>query len=131
MEANSCCTMAFSVLKELFQRKVDVMGMFAVTKDGIKLPIDDSAIKDDDSWKHPVYDFIAVYNDWTTLRDVWVVELNRHNFNTKELEFLKEVKFYHKPSKEEILHAMAAHGCNYYDDVAFVKKGYELAHVDS
>lgn len=105
--------------------------MFAITKDGIKLPIDDSAIKGEESWRHPVHDFIAVYEDWTTLRNVWVVELNHENFDTKELEFLKEIKFYHEPSKEEILHAMAAHGFGYYGDVAFVKKGYELAHVDS
>jgi hypothetical protein len=42
-----------------------------------------------------------------------------------ELAFVKELRYEHEPTKEEILWAMSAYGCTRWD-VASVKKVYEL-----
>lgn len=103
--------------------------MFVVTRGGYKLPVDTSSIPDDDYMNFQQN--VGLYDDSTILKDVWILELNKSNFfsaGTKdryELEFVKELRYDHEPTKEEILWAMSAYGCTRWD-VAFVKKGYEL-----
>lgn len=101
--------------------------MYVVTKDGKKLLVDDSAIKDD-NW-FPFQQTVGLYTDNTILKDVWILELNKRDFFARkrefELEFVKELYYNHNPTKEEILWAMSAYGCSC-GDIAFVRKGYEL-----
>lgn len=101
--------------------------MYVVTESGKKLPVDDSGIKDDEFL--PFMQNVGLYTDDTILKDVWVLELNHRDYFANkrnfELEFVKEVRFDHEPTKEEILWAMSAYGCTR-GDIAFVRKGYEL-----
>lgn len=103
------------------------MGMYVVTQNGKKLPVDDSSIDYENeyiSFKQSV----GLYTDDTILRDVWVLSLFRNNelFSHKfETEFVKEYEYDHEPSKEEILWAMAANGLSR-DDIAIVEKAYTL-----
>ena len=101
--------------------------MYVVTKNGHKLPVDDSSISEDEfvSFQQTV----GLYTDDTILKPVWILELSHcDRSNTKknfELEFVKDLKYDHKPTQEEILWAMSAYGCTRYD-VAIVRKGFEL-----
>jgi len=102
--------------------------MYVVTKRGYKLPVDTSSLPDDAY--EPFQQNVGLYDDSTVLKEVWILELNRKNdWNSSgdkyELEFVKELRFTHEPTKEEILWAMSAYGCSRWD-VAFVKKAYEL-----
>lgn len=103
--------------------------MYVVTENGYKLPVDTSSIPEDDYTKF--HQHVGLYDDSTVLKEVWILELNKSNaFETTrrsqfELEFVKELKYDHEPTKEEILWAMSAYGCSIWD-IAFVKKGYEL-----
>lgn len=101
--------------------------MYVVTENGNKLPVDDTAIKND-NWV-PFQQTVGLYDDSTVLKDVWILELNKRDFFARkkdfELEFVKELYYDHEPSKEEILWAMSAYGCTR-GDIVFVHKGYEL-----
>ena len=104
--------------------------MYIVTKTGKKLPVDDSSI-DYEKEYISFQETVGLYTDDTILRPVWILELNKSNYfgihkrSDYELEFVKELKYDHEPTKEEILWAMSAYGLTRYD-VAFVRKGFEL-----
>ena len=72
---------------------------------------------------------MGLYTDDTILKDVWILELNKIDIfkpkNAQELEFIKEIKYDHHPTKEEILWAMSAYGLSR-GDVVIIRKGYEL-----
>lgn len=103
--------------------------MYIVTQNGYKLPVDDSSIPEDEYIRFQQH--VGLYDDSTILKEVWILELNRSNrFEASrkdeyELEFVKELRYDHEPTQEEILWAMSAFGCSRWD-IAFVKKGYEL-----
>ena len=105
------------------------MHMYIVTQNGHKLSIDNSLIPQDEYMSFQQN--VGLYDDSTILKEVWILELaksNRFGIGRKdqyELEFVKELRYDHEPTKEEILWAMSAHGCTRWD-VVFVKKGYEL-----
>lgn len=103
--------------------------MFIVTRNGYKLPVDTSSIPEEN---YEIFQQnVGLYDDSAVLKDVWILELNKSNFfcaatkDKYELEFVKELRYDHEPTKEEILWAMSAYGCSRWD-VAFVKKAYEL-----
>lgn len=103
--------------------------MYVVTQNGYKLPVDTSSIPEDEfvSFQQNV----GLYDNSTILKEIWILELNKSNrfgLNRKdqyELEFVKELRYDHEPTQEEILWAMSSYGCTRYD-VVFVKKAYEL-----
>lgn len=102
--------------------------MFIVTREGTRVDIDDEKFGDRDFY--PMQEAVGLYSDDTILKEVWIVELNTRNYfqNTTRdfsLEFVKDIKFNHEPTKEEILWAMSAFGCSR-GSIAFVRKGYEL-----
>jgi hypothetical protein len=72
-----------------------------------------------------------LYDESTILKEIWILELyksNRFESGRKdkyELTFVKELRYDHEPTKEEILWAMSAYGCTRWD-VAYPKKAYEL-----
>ena len=107
--------------------------MFVVTNDGKKLPVDDSAIDFEKDYV-PFQQTVGLYTDDTILKPVWYLTLYRtakatlDSFYTRkaeQLEFVAEVYFDHKPTQEEILWAMSAHGLSRYD-FATICEGYEL-----
>jgi hypothetical protein len=103
--------------------------MYIVTKEGHKLPVDTSTLSEDDylSFQYTV----GLYDDSTILKEIWILELyksNRFEVSRRdqwELTFVKELRYEHEPTKEEILWAMSAYGCTRWD-VAYTKKAYEL-----
>lgn len=103
--------------------------MYVVTRNGHKLPVDDSSISENEFISFQ--ENVGLYDDSTILKEVWILELNKSNFFTNvrrenyELEFVKELRYDHEPTQEEILWAMSAFGCTRHD-LAFVKKAYEL-----
>lgn len=101
--------------------------MYIVTKDGYKLPVDDSSLPED-RWGS-FQETVGLYTENTILNEVWIVELSHRDYfankNKFELEFIKDLKYDHEPSKEEILWAMSAYGCSR-GDIAIIRKGYEL-----
>lgn len=103
--------------------------MYVVTRNGHKLPVDSSSIPKDE-WMN-FQQNVGLYDDSTILKEVWILELNKSNrFSAArkedyELEFVKELRYDHEPTQEEILWAMSAFGCTRHD-LAFVKKAYEL-----
>ena len=102
--------------------------MFCVTKDGKKIDIDDSQFDDRDFY--PMQETVGLYSDDAVLKEVWILELNKRDFfhnshQQFELEFVKDIKFDHEPTKEEIMWAMSAYGCTR-GSIAIVRKGYEL-----
>jgi hypothetical protein len=102
--------------------------MFFVTKDGKKITIDDAQFGDRD-W-YPMQETVGLYSDNTILKEVWILELNRRDYFKNshrdfELEFVKDIKFNHEPTQEEILWAMSEFGCTR-GDIVLVRKGYEL-----
>ena len=103
--------------------------MYVVTKSGQKLPVDDSSVDYENDYV-PFQQTVGLYTDDTTLKDVWILTLQRDihkldSFHPMELEFVADVKFTHEPTKEEILYAMSANGLSRYD-VATVQKGLIL-----
>ena len=103
--------------------------MYIVTKEGHKLPVDTSMLTEDDYMSFQ--QSVGLYDDSTILKEIWILELYKSNrFETSrrdqwELTFVKELRYEHEPTKEEILWAMSAYGCTRWD-VANVKKAYEL-----
>lgn len=103
--------------------------MYVITKEGHKFPVDTSSLAEEDyvSFQQNV----SLYSDSTILKEIWVLELYKSNrFEASrrdqwELAFVKELRYEHEPTKEEILWAMSAYGCTRWD-VASVKKAYEL-----
>lgn len=105
--------------------------MFVVTKDGKKLPVDDSSI-DYENYYVPFAQNVGLYTDDTRLDKVWILELNHVDWECKvnsnrefELDYVKDIRYDHKPTDEEILHAMSANGLTV-RDIAIVREGYEL-----
>ncbi len=100
--------------------------MFVVTKEGYKLPVDTTSLPDDACWSF--HQTVGLFDNDTILKPVWVLELNKTNFthgHKLELEFVKDIQFYHEPTQEEILYEMSRYGLSR-NDIAFVRKGYEL-----
>jgi len=101
--------------------------MFIVTESGEKIIVK-SKMEDDDYC--PFQQTVSLYTDNTVLKDTYILELSHRDYfaNPKidfELELVKEMKFDHCPTKEEILWAMSANGCTR-GDIAIVRKGFEL-----
>jgi len=100
--------------------------MYVVTKEGYKLPVDDSSIPED-VWRH-LLQTVSLCDESVTLKEIWILQLQKltnpygKNF---ECEFIKELRYEHEPSKEEILWAMSAYGLSLHDN-ACVYKAYEL-----
>lgn len=101
--------------------------MYVVTQSGHKLPVDSSSIPEDEYVRFQQN--VGLYDDNTILKEVWILELDKKDYEKNgqfyELEFVKELRYDHEPTQEEILWAMSAYGCSRWS-VAFVKKGYEL-----
>lgn len=101
--------------------------MFIVTENGRRITVPDYR-ESDEEWC-PFQQTVGLYTDDTILKDVWILELNHRDFFARkrdfELEFVKDIKFDHEPTKEEILWAMSANGCTR-GDIAIVRKGVEL-----
>ena len=106
--------------------------MYIVTKGGSKVEIDENKLDKGDRWRHN--SFVAAFDDDVYLDNVWVLSLYKCTDNDMmpkfgdrfERELVREYRFNHKPTKEEILWAMSANGLGEYD-MAFVEKGYEQA----
>jgi hypothetical protein len=103
--------------------------MYIVTQEGHKLFVDTSDIPEDAYMSFQQQ--VGLYDDSTILKEIWILELyksNRFEVSRRdqwELTFVKELKYDHEPTKEEILWAMSAYGCTRWD-VAYTKKAYEL-----
>ena len=101
--------------------------MYVVTKDGYKLTVDTSSLPEDNL--QPFQQTVGLYIEDTILKDVWILELSKrdwmNNRKDSELNFVRDVRFYHEPSQEEILWAMSAYGCTR-GDIVIIRKGYEL-----
>lgn len=114
----------FSVTKEAGGKMVDG---FIVTKDGRK--VDVQLPYDEEKDYYLFHQTVGLYTDNTVLKDVWVLVLYKIDFFARSdqfnREFVKEIKYNHEPTKEEILWAMSAHGLTR-GDMAFVEHGYEL-----
>jgi len=107
---------------------------YVVTSDGHKCAIDDSSIDYENTFPYPFKERVAVMDDRDYLRKVWILELNTSSRsqgmrgNDKfEMEFVKELRYDHKPTEEEILWAMAEYGL-VLDDIAVVREAYEKAY---
>lgn len=106
--------------------------MFVVTRDGKKLPVDDSAFDEEKDW-HTTFTNVAIYPENVLLKPVWLLEMGRNNHFYKQsearngniFEWVAEKLFYSEPTKEEILWAMAAYGLSKLD-LGFVRKGFML-----
>lgn len=101
--------------------------MYVVTASGQKLPVDDSSIKWGDYL--PFQQSVGLYTEDTVLKEVWVLQLFKVDdpFDSKkfELDFIKDLKYEHKPTKEDILYAMSQNGLSRFD-IATYYKAYEL-----
>ena len=103
--------------------------MYIITENGDKLPVDNSTV-DYGNGFHPWYQNVAVVDDDTAyLKDVWIVELQRYDrYRGKrnfEMEWFKDVKFNHEPSKDKIMAEIIKSGGDLWT-IAFVRHGYEL-----
>lgn len=104
--------------------------MYVVTKNGKKLPVDDSSIDYDKEYV-PFHETVGLYIDDTELKTVWILGLEKSNYynasksSDYELELVKELRYDHQPTEEEILWAMSAYSLSR-RDVAWVRKSYEL-----
>ena len=100
--------------------------MFVVTREGYRLPVDTSSIPDNRR-----YDFqqsVGLYDDSVILKPIWLVQLQKSNHLEQrqfELEFIKELKYEHEPTQEELLYLMSEYGLSRFD-VVTIQKGYEL-----
>lgn len=104
------------------------LGAFVVTREGKKLPVDTSSISDEECIR--IQQNVGLYPDDTTLEPVWILELNKLKAtvdfrNGFELEWVKDIVYYHEPTKEEILYAMSQYGLSM-SDIVIVRKGYEI-----
>lgn len=104
--------------------------MYVVTKNGKKLPVDDSSIDYGNEYV-PFQSTVGLYTDNTVLRTVWILTLERSNkydapsASGYELELVKKLRFDHPPSGEEVLWAMSAYGLSR-GDIARVEDVCEL-----
>lgn len=106
--------------------------MFVVTREGKKLPVDDSTLDYEKDY-HSLFTQVAVYPDDVVLKPVWLLEMgrNKHWVNQTPasdgdvFEWVAEKLFYHEPTQEEILWAMASYGLSKLD-LGFVRKGFML-----
>mgnify|MGYP007024745579 CR=1 FL=1 len=104
--------------------------MYVVTKNGKKIPVDDSSIDYGKEYV-PFHETVGLYTDDTELKSVWILGLEKSNYynanksSDYELELVKELRYDHQPTEEEILWAMSAYGLSR-DDIAWVRKSYEL-----
>jgi hypothetical protein len=104
--------------------------MYVVTKNGKKLPVDDSSIDYDKEYV-PFHETVGLYTDDTELKQIWILGLEKSNYynanksSDYELELVKELRYDHQPTEEEILWAMSAYGLSR-GDIAWVRKSYEL-----
>jgi hypothetical protein len=104
--------------------------MYVVTKNGKKLPVDDSSIDYNREYVS-FHETVGLYTDNTELKKIWILMLEKSNYynvsksSDYELELVKELRYDHKPTKEEILWAMSAYGLTR-GDIAWVHESYEL-----
>lgn len=106
---------------------IDNNEMYVVTEDGHRLPVDTSSIADDE-WI-PFKQTVGLYTKNTVLKNVWILELNHRDYlatrRNFDMELVKELRYDHIPTREEILWAMSAYGCTR-GDIAIIRKGFEL-----
>lgn len=104
---------------------------FIVTRSGRKISVDLGEIPDDEFF--PFHQSVGLYTDNTELKPVWIVELQKSKnplcSRKAGLEFVNEIIFEHKPTKEEILYEMSASGLSRFD-VVTITKGYQLDITD-
>lgn len=100
---------------------------YIVTEKGHKIPVESETLESDE-WI-PFQQTVGLYSDNTVLKDAWILELCHRDYFAKkkdfELELVKELKYDHEPTKEEILWAMSAYGLTR-GDIATIHKSYEL-----
>lgn len=108
--------------------------MYAINKNGEKMPVDDSAV-DYSKGYHEYVQTITLVSDNIYLKPVWILQLQKdehafESYREMELEMIKEIKFDHNPTDKEIIHSMASHGLGIGQIVTIIK-GYEMAvHYD-
>lgn len=106
--------------------------MYIVTKDGHKLPVDDSSI----DYEHDYVPFVqqaTVITDDTILKPVWIAQCfkdilwgqSRVSDKNERYEFVAEKKFTHKPTNDELIYFMSAWGLSR-NDIVMVEEGLEL-----
>lgn len=104
------------------------MGMFVVTQNGKRLPVDDSNIDENEYFRFQ--NNVALYTDNTILKKCYIMQLQKYdafaNKNKFELEFVKELKYDHYPTENDILYAMSEYGITRYAGVVTVVEGYEV-----
>ena len=107
--------------------------MYIVTKDGKRLPVDDSVINGENKSKSFLNDVVAVYDENVDLVPIWILQLQKDSnycISTNiDLEIIKEIRYHHKPTKEEVLWVMSAYGIRNGGLVTIVE-GYELNCID-
>ena len=89
--------------------------MYVIDKNGKKFDLPKEAKFNDFMQNVPVLD------DDVTLVDAWVAYFNKKNHDTGEYEYIKEVRFYHEPTNEELLYHISKLEFNYGDYVEVVK----------
>lgn len=89
--------------------------MYIIDKNGKKFDLPKEAEFNNFMQNAPVLD-----ND-VTLVDAWVAYFNKKNFDTDEYEYIKEVRFYHEPTNEELLYYMSKLELEYNDYVEIVR----------
>ena len=104
---------------------------YIVTRDGRKMPVDDSSINYEEDLYYPWHDVVAVCpGEDVRLKKVWILQLQKdlnesHRRDRTELELIKELKYNHEPTKEEVYWAMHAFGTTW-NGIATIIEGYEL-----
>ena len=93
--------------------------MYVVTRDGKKLPVDDSELdyKKNDVY---VYERGVLCTEEATLKPFWLVTImeeediggfyNKRNGREVNTEFVAELFYAHKPTKEDIMYALGLYG---------------------
>ena len=102
--------------------------MYVITKNGRKLPVDDSAIDYENDYV-PYYDSVALLTDNAYLEKCWYVDVINFHQHSKtrgiEWEPVLTKEFNHKPTDEEIMYLLASTGHSF-SCTAFVSEGYKL-----
>ena len=105
--------------------------MYIILKGGSKIKVDEKQLNEEDKrWTQK--GVAGIYDDDLYLKDVWVLALYKATddygqplrSDVFDRTPVKEYRYDHKPTKEEILWAMTANGLGT-NDMAFIEKGYE------
>lgn len=101
--------------------------MYIVTKSGKKIVVDNSAIENDNYV--PFQQNVGLYTDDAVLNKVYILQIQNRDYflngDKFELELIKEMKYDHYPTQEDILWAMSSCGVSR-GGIGAVVEGYEL-----